>query len=195
MSIAPPRYAPRFFLFFSLVKPLPRVTIKSSCAFLPHPCALSSNRFERNLSSTTMSLRMREKGSFCPRAGAAAAVLLLPRLFFFRTAGTSASGEVLPSVTDESEPFLAGEVSFFGAEEASESESESESEELELESESVSGSVVFAAASTSASFFAFWAAFFFSSSSSESLSLSLSLLESLELELSESESLCHIITC
>lgn len=134
-----------------------------------------------------MSLRIREKGSFCARASAAAALLaLLPRLFFLRDAASSASGEVLPSVTDESEPFLGGEASFFGLEEAS--ESESESEELELESE---------AASTLAPFFAFGAGFFFSSSSSESLSLelelSLSLLESLELELSESESLCHIM--
>lgn len=32
VSIKPPRYEPFFFLFFSFVKPLPLVTIKSACA-------------------------------------------------------------------------------------------------------------------------------------------------------------------
>lgn len=32
VSIAPPRYEPLFFLFFSFVKPLPLVTIKSAWA-------------------------------------------------------------------------------------------------------------------------------------------------------------------
>lgn len=33
--ISPPRYDPRFFLFFSFLKPAPRVTIKSAEAFAP----------------------------------------------------------------------------------------------------------------------------------------------------------------